>query len=545
MATKITITVAQLQKQRTEIELQLTGLRKMYEDMLDKTTTEALTLKGMISNNEDELAEIDRQISAQETKEEKANKRHKWKEQKATVKQAIDDNYVGYLIPENKFIYCRDYGVRQSNVQFKMMPATAIVKALSKMAGMTITGVDYNEMIDYFSTIGRTYFDVTSSFNTGKWNEQEIYNKMSVIRDHWIKPNFEQTDYDPMLDFLILTVAGGKEENVEHLEKWVAYKYLYPNKNANIPNLDIGGLPGGNGKGRFVELLKTIFTNACVIQAHREELEKFNSNWEMAVVLYYDEPEEKELAAGKLKQATGSEDMRIEKKGIDATMADRNYNFIFLSNNEKGVVKLSGGSDGGEDRRYSVITTDIVQYDTLVQSGMTVEQAQQELDRIAQVLIKDREQVARWLGHIIKKHRVDEMKILKPLHGADYHARFEEQKESIVEAFDRIIQAVKGQSFIPLNLLADLVRILTENPAFKDKNVGTRFEAYLKRNQIEYTIQDRKQWHIMWNGQEVKKAQNKCFILDTGNPDYQFEMNTVRSNNPKIGELTKDNCTLV
>jgi hypothetical protein len=413
------------------------------------------------------------------------------------------------------------------------------------MAGITISGVDHNEMIDYFNDIGRTYFDVTSSFNTGKWNEQEIYNKMSVIREHWIKPDYTSTEYDAMLDFLILTVAGGKQENVEHLEKWVAFKYLYPNKNANIPNLDIGGLPGGNGKGRFVELLKTIFTNACVIQAHREELEKFNSNWEMAVVLYYDEPEEKELAAGKLKQATGSEDMRIEKKGIDATMADRNYNFIFLSNNEKGVVKLSGGSDGGEDRRYSVITTDIVQYDMLLENGFTVEEAQAELDRIAQVLIKDRTQVARWLGKIIKKYDIENLKNLKPLHGADYQARFEEQKESIVEAFDKILPVVESQCFIPLNILSDLTRLLTENTAHKDKNVGEKFELYLKRNQIAYTVQDRKQWHMMFNGREIKKPQNKCYILDTGNPEYQFEMNTVRKDSPTKNELTKDNCELL
>jgi Family of unknown function (DUF5906) len=535
-------TLTEYQNELKDTELNLTAWRVAEEQ--SQNEEEKFKLRDKINEAEGLITEVKKHIAQLEDKEQKLQKKNNWKKEKTQVKQAIDENYVGYLIPENKFIYCRDYGVKQSNVQFKMMPATAIVRALGKMAGITITGVDHNEMIDYFNDIGRTYFDVTSSFNTGKWNEQEIYNKMSVIREHWIKPDYDSEEYDPMLDFLILTVAGGKQENVEHLEKWVAFKYLFPNKNANIPNLDIGGLPGGNGKGRFVELLKTIFTNACVIQAHREELEKFNSNWEMAVVLYYDEPEEKELAAGKLKQATGSEDMRIEKKGIDATMADRNYNFIFLSNNEKGVVKLSGGSDGGEDRRYSVITTDIVQYDMLLENGFTVEEAQAELDRIAQVLIKDRKQVSRWLGKIIKKYDVENLKNLKPLHGRDYQARFEEQKESIIEAFDKILPVVESQCFIPLNILSDLTRVLTENTQHKDKNVGEKFELYLKRNQINYTVQDRKQWHMLWNGAEVKKAQNKCYILNTGNPNCEFEMNTVRSDSPKKSELTKDNCEL-
>jgi hypothetical protein len=334
---------------------------------------------------------------------------------------------------------------------------------------------------------------------------------MSVIRDHWLQPDFENKDlYDPDIDLLIYSICGGKEENIEHLEQWVAFKYLNPGKNANIPNIDMGGNPGGNGKGTFITLLKTIFTPTCVVQAHKEELEKFNANWEMAVILYYDEPEEKELAASKLKQATGTEDMRVEKKGIDATMADRNYNFIFMSNNEKGVVKLSGGSDGGEDRRYSVITTDMVLLD---------------LVEIAQGVVKDRTTVARWLAHIIDKHTAAEIKNLPALHGEDYHRRFDDQKEAITEAFDKILPVFMQTKCITWTLLHETVKTLTENSSWKAKNVADKFQKYLTRNKIENELKRLCSVKITWRGEEQERVQHNAIVIkDTANYTFDYSL---------------------
>ena len=46
-------------------------------------------------------------------------------------------------------------------------------------------------------------------------------------------------------------------------------------------------------------------------------------------------------------------------------------------------------------------------------------------------LCQNREEVAKWLAHIILKHNLSNMSILQPLHGEDYRARFEEQKNNI------------------------------------------------------------------------------------------------------------------
>jgi len=485
-----------------------------------------LTIKGEIAELEESLQNIQAELTKQEDAAERLQKKTNWKKESSLVDEAIMKNYLGYIIPEDKFIYCRDYGLGQNNVQFKLFPATRIVRILNKMTGMTISGKDYQEVIDYFEHKGRSYYDVTSSFNNSKWNESEVYNKMSVIRDHWLQPDFENKDnYDRDLDLLIYSICGGKEENIEHLEKWVAFKFLNPGKNANIPNIDMGGVPGGNGKGTFITLLKTIFTPTCVVQAHKEELEKFNANWEMAVILYYDEPEEKELAASKLKQATGSEDMRVEKKGIDATMADRNYNFIFMSNNEKGVVKLSGGSDGGEDRRYSVITTDMVLLDLVEIATETQDIARERLNKIAQGVIKDRTTVARWLAHIIDKYQAHEIKNLPALHGQDYHRRFDEQKDAITQAFDKILPVFTQSKCITVPMLHEAVVVLTDTATYKPKNVADKFKQYLTRNKVDFEARPQCSVKITWMGEEKERVQNLSIVAkNAANLSFDYNL---------------------
>jgi len=501
-----------LRKELEELQEALELQQSIY-GKLDVDSKEALTVRGKIAELEEAISAIELELHKKEQAEEKVRKKNNWKKESNKVAEAIERNYMGYIIPEDKFIYCRDYGTTQNNVQFKMFPSTRVVRILNKMTGMTVSGKDYQEVIDYFEDLGRSFYDVTSSFNNAKWNESEVYNKMSVIRDHWIQPDYEHSDsYDPDIDLLIYSICGGKEENIAHLEKWVAFKYLNPGRNANIPNIDMGGNPGGNGKGTFVTMLKTIFTPTCVIQAHREELDKFNGAWEMGVILYYDEPEEKELAASKLKQATGSEDMRVEKKGIDATMADRNYNFIFMSNNEKGVVKLSGGSDGGEDRRYSVITTDIVLRD-IIEDVVGPEKAQSRVNHIAQNVVKDRTTVARWLAHIIKKHNIEAMDTLPALHGDDYHRRFDEQKDAITEAFDKILPVFAKNNCINWTLLHNAVKTLTENESWRARNVAEKFQRYLTRNGIDFESKERCSIKITWKGEEQERVQQNAIIV--------------------------------
>ena len=521
--------LAQLQRDLDDIQVNILGREARLAQIADPDSEEGIRERGMISALREQYTEIQRRIAQAQAIQLKRDRKTRWHAEQPLVDAAMDTNYMGYIAPLDQFIYCKNYGVTQSNTQFKMFSGPRILRVMNKLAGTTVNSKDPQELIDYFEHRKRSFLDVTSSFNVGKWDESQVYNKMSVIRAQWLKPDYANAhDYDPRFDVLINSVAGGREENITHLEQWVAFKYLFPEKNANTPNIDLGGMPGGNGKGRFVEILKTIFTPACVIQAHKEELEKFNANWEMAVVLYYDEPEEKELAAGKLKQATGSEDMRIEKKGIDATMADRNYNFLFISNNQQGVVKLSGGSDGGEDRRYSVINTDLVLFDLLREVGGTEESSRDWLDDLAQRLIKDPQQVSRWLAHIIQKHNIPTLSVLPALHGEDYRKRFETQKDPITQAFDRLRPVFEQNGMFPQGLLAEAVRVITDNDRHRERNVMDKFEQYLRRNRVEYTVAERKRYTITQAGEVRQEIQKKIIHTPTC-VTFEFDWATLSS----------------
>jgi len=532
MATK---TSEEIRSELTLLKAQRAGLEQALQQG-SLNDSERSDFEVALYNADKEIASFEKALGDIDVKEQKVRKKNNWQTEKPTVDRIIAENHIGYIINEDKFIYCRDFGAGQSNVQFKLVNSARIGRVLNKMSNSVIQGKDHYELVDYFQETGHSFLDVTSSFNKLKWKESDVYNKMSVIRQKWIQPIDDGVAYHSDLDLLIHCVAGGKQENIDHLKQWVAFKYLNPDRNANIPNIDAGGNPGGNGKNTFVTALKTIFTNTCVVQAHKEELEKFNANWEMAVILYYDEPEEKELAAGKLKQATGSEDMRVEKKGIDATMADRNYNFIFMSNNDHGVVKLSGGSSGGEDRRYSVINTNLVLADMYRDAGLTQDQVLDRLNNLTQKIVKDPQEMGRWLAAIIKQYSVAQIGSLPALHGEDYRNRFQDQKDAITEAFDAVVPVFQKQTCMPLSILCDIARAHTGQQRLTDRGVQKSWTQYLKRNKIEVDVNDRVRYKSLWKTDNIKWAQGKVYNTPgIATTDFQWE--TVVSKKPNYNSV--------
>jgi REP element-mobilizing transposase RayT len=447
------------------------------------------------------------------------------KEENELIETLIKKNHIGYLIEDNKFIYCLQMAVENNNgvvnPQFRTVETSKIVNVLNKMANFKLQCDTYSVQALFQST-KNDYYGMTGSFNDEKWDNTMVYNKMSVIREFWVKETTD-TNYNPDFDFLMYCVGGGKQENIEHLEKWLAYKWKYPNRNANIPNIDLGGYPGGNGKGRFIELLKTIFTHGCVVPAALKELtDGFNASWETAVILYYDEPATGELPEGKLKNATGGEEQRIEKKGIDAYTADRNYNMIFTSNNPNGVVKLAGTGGSGEDRRWSVITTDKVMVDEIMVAGLDNEGAKVRTNEINN-LLKNREEVSKWLSHLLIKHDVENMQILHSLHGVDYEKRFEDQKDTVQLVFDSLMNTFNQCGIITLDVLTQAVHELTNNTKLSSQQIAKRFTRYLDQGKIKYEYLKKERINLLYEGSVSETVQKNCFKLPLSNTNYGLD----------------------
>lgn len=497
--------------------------------------------KQNIKFAEDAITDLNKQRSEYSNAEKQEKTASSIAEEKALINKLIEQNNLGYLVKENKYAYCM--GMEETNANlvnpiFEFVEASKFGRVLNKMAGKQLklgTRVLADELADYFQQINKDYYMTTCSFNKDKWGKNKVYNKANTITKFWVMPDLaDHESYDKRFDFLIRCVGGGKKENMDHLEKWLGYKYLNPDKVANTPNLDIGGYPGGNGKGRYIELAKTIFTNPCVQPAALKELmDGFNGNWELAVMLYYDEPKQDELPEGKLKQATGGEDLRIERKGVDATVADRNYNIVFVSNNPNGVVTLSGTGSSGEDRRYSVMTTSLVMVDEAIKLGMTQEQAKVYVNEINN-LIKNRTEVAKWLAHVIMKHNIADISVLQPLHGNDYHARSNDQKSALDVAFDKMLPVFIRNEILPYEVLKQVIITLTGYEKLSDKKLKQDWKRYLEKSKVAATYLEgtsRPKIEYTWQGNDNLSTVKTIYQLDN-TKKREFDLSTILKKKP-------------
>ena len=291
---------------------------------------------------------------------------------------------------------------------------------------------------------------------------------------------------------------------------------MFPERVANTPNLDIGGKPGGNGKGRYAELCRTIFTPNCIVPGAAKELnDGFNASWELATILLFDEPGEKELEAGKMKKATGGEEQRVERKGIDSYTADRNFNMLALSNNSNGVFKLHGTGTGGEDRRYSVVNTNIVMLDEIMKRDGTDDETAKIRTNIIAQKVKDRNKVALLLGGIIKEFNVHQMDILRPLHGQDYKQRFEDQKSSMDNIFDQLLPIFQSAGVISVKILQDIVSVVSDSKTKPSViTIKKRWKDYLDRNKIAYTEAKQQLIDVVINGHTINTHQSYAYRID-------------------------------
>jgi hypothetical protein len=476
-----------------------------------------------------ELGYLDKQIEKQQRKISKA-------EEQPIIDKVINDFDVNFNPLLGKFIYCKDFANQKSNThcnpQFQMFEYTKIANMLRQWTKHTFQ-MSNEEIIQYFQENGNSHEMNVFTFHSNNWNTNYVYNRAKILKDkYWVKPDYDSEGFaKDVFDDLLYCVGGGKQENIDHLKIWGAYKYLYPERNASIPNIDLGGHPGGNGKNTLIIMFKTLFLRSTVKSTTKDELLKFNGPWEDAVILNYDEPEENELPASKMKNATGNDEQRIEKKGFDAYQADRNYNFIFTSNNPKGCIKLEGGGKGASDRRYSVITTDIVLRSYVKEKyGFTDIQAGEYINYILDI-VKDRQQVAKWLGSVITEYKVNEMLELDALHGIDYHKRFEDQKTNLDIIFDEIVKILDKTKVIPVEFVGQIIHAMSSEGTKKmdNRKLKTKLQTYVNSNGYKdrVTFKERHHVRVLWEGilQDTTNDnfQGTCMLLDDGNSNFDFD----------------------
>jgi hypothetical protein len=538
----------ELRVQHAEQEEKLEELETAYKNKFSilegaelEQVEEAITAQRyLVKQTRKKIDEI-KSIKDEYIQDQQAAEEFKWNKIQPKVAKAIEEHHISYNVENNKYVYCMDMGKGDVvNPTFRSFDGSRAASAFSKMVSNQPLPIEYNYQIQkYFITQGHTHYQETASFLYSKWAPEKVYNKASVIREYWLEPVLDQP-YHPDFDLLMYCVGGGRQENIDHLEQWIAYKYLWPERTANTPNIDLGGSPGGNGKTIVVEMAKTIFTPNCVVPAVAKELKDgFNSTWELATILHFDEPEEKELPASKMKNATGGLEQRVERKGVDAYSSDRNYNIIATSNNPLGVFKLAGTGTAGEDRRYSVINTNIPLVDEIQRrENLDVDAAKQRASAIAS-LVRDGEQVACWLGAKILQHDIVNLNILKPLHGQDYLQRFEDQKSTYDTVFDQLLPVFMSAGVITVKILQDIIGIIQDGKKPTPKTVKRLWKDFLNRNRVQFTEFPQSRIDIVMSGHVLSTQQSHAFRLVSDPTARQFPWDQISTAVPSR-DLDKD-----
>ena len=470
--------------------------KENIESKISTLTGNINKLNKSIANESNEQIKIIRQQEIDKLTAEKAELQaeldaiveQKKASAKASLGQVIIDNVIAYIASDDKYVMIRNYSKTEKrvNLDIRTLTKIEIQGVLNKLSGVAgrFDNLQPIEIRQCFESVGRSYLIKTSSFDDIKWRSDEVYNTILEQRKFWA-PIDRGDDYDPCFDELMYSLGGGKQENIEHIEKWVAFKYLYPEKCKTMPGLNITGKPGGNGKGMFTDMLRSIFTGQGVSLVRAKNLTGgFNAIMEGKVVTILDDEDKGKFPNSELKQAQGNSSAIIEPKGVDAYSIDNTSTMVVLDNT--GLVKLVGGGSGGEDRRWSIILTELALLESLQKRHqMTETEAKEFAEWMGEHVLNDRIACSKWIAAMIKRHSVDKMQVLAPLHGSDYVNRLNEQKDNWAEIFEDILPIFVNQGVMPFDFIKQIVEIKTDQKITQARALSQRFDEFLSRKGLK------------------------------------------------------------
>jgi Family of unknown function (DUF5906) len=366
-----------------------------------------------------------------------------------------------------------------------------------------------------------------------------------LSRKDWLKP--VEGDYNAVFDIVMQSLSDGKQENRDHIEKCLVYKYLHP-EDYRIPCITISG-GGGAGKNEFVEqVLATIFGGLQVAVLGTEAaFGQFNGQMIGKTVVFIDEAIVEKSDAEDLKRKVGNKTISInEKYGLQGTYDNTPWYWLG-GNGTNGAVMLAKDVT---DRRYSVLTVKhsvmywVAKYldIELPRVGAVLPDSHEAVQwyRENQWALSDRTQVSHWLHSLIERWG-DQKFVPSALHADDYEAVAESQKNTLDETMEFVF---KRDTFahIEATTLYRVYRLLC-----KETSTG-----YVKKRNTFYT--DARRWleinmpHIVWRkiniklGPKEKTSANVFTYLDVSmvaRNDHDFIMLDDYGDDESVKEITE------
>lgn len=366
-----------------------------------------------------------------------------------------------------------------------------------------------------------SYESLQVSFNKKKWGGGHSFNLMDIMRDFWVQvdpriinmtidENDECMKYNPLMDDWIFCLCGGKQENIDHTKEFVIQKLLFPEQfiDSGSVNPYYTGVPGGNGKGILVIVLATLFTPMAIVLSRAKEMaDSFNSRQMGKVFNIIDEGDEGHISQALLKKRSGSEEIVIEGKGLEPQTMDRTESMLIFDNSGN-TIELRGP---GEDRRWSVMETNIVMINYFMTKFKCSREESAEICSGIAELAKDRlemqKMVNAWAYQLIKKHQDfykqhKRLPKLVALHGQDYKNRLESKRDALVELFEELYPVIEHYKFIPWKWLKDIAE--TVDSRITDEKLSDKFDEFLKRKGHSEIDRPNSQVRVHYRGVDTK-----------------------------------------
>jgi hypothetical protein len=300
--------------------------------------------------------------------------------------------------------------------------------------------------------------------------------KMQHQHKYRTQPSEIKRPETKLIDLLIWSLSGEKEENYDHIMKWLAWSFFHPEDNYLLPALNIFGAEG-TGKGLVSEqLMSTIACNSSIAKIN---LSNFNSQVEGSGYCILDEVQSTAKDQATVKQLIGAKLTRLEKKSIDAFMIEASACFFMFTNSSFASAFL--GRNPKENRRFSIINCaqkngglngTIADHYENINTAEEIEEVKKQIV----AAINDRFIVASWLYELKEKH----LGTNRPQahHGEDYKVLMDVQSDMVEVVMNAMLER---SSTLPLSVVKEVLSEViktTNNKHNADKTNNMKIKNY-------------------------------------------------------------------
>lgn len=549
-----------LQKRIIEKNLQIKQSTKELAS-LDKLQIEIVPNKPILMQEKhEEIAQLNKKLIELQTDLANLSKTKK-DEQEENIQKALMlvDEYakrnptLAYIIEDEEFVIASDYSrvPEKLNVQMKKFKPGVFSEFMANELNVSSWNLPPPRVKDAFSKSKRSFTMSRYSIDPLRWDSDRVYLPIEHMQPYFINNMQLTADQTTsaeqslqFFDWLMYSLSGNKQENKEHIEKWILHKIINYKKATTTPDIVIVGHVGGNGKGVLQAIIRLMLPSELSGKANSKTLNgNFNAIMLGKLIVFFDDQNSKEIPLDVVKELAGSDTMIFEPKGKDQYEGEKTHSSAWFS--QVPPFKLTpAGQEGGVDRRFSLMGTNITFLESIrkhvqEQTGkeVTVEESKDLAEVIVSKHLLNRVNIAYWFKHLQSKYpEVNESYTLKALHGEDYRYFLSQQETTMESIFKRLINPqIKEGNVVPVFVIKELTQHF-DGKEMTGKAINKEITALAAQHKLDIAIN---QVLITIHNPDGTRVKRQCSVVhSTKKCSKSFNWSLVSSSNYTIGPFS-------